>query len=82
MAYQPNVWKDRTGTGLNIFQDQDGNIYEFVPAPTSVTQVGTPFSADWMNNLEQGVSSAQRQIAFGTGEPSGGESGDVYIQIL
>ena len=82
MAYQPNVWKDRLGVGLNIFKDQNEKVYEFVPAPTSVTQVGTPFSADWMNHLEQGVAAAQRQVTFGTNEPSGGESGDVYIQIL
>lgn len=82
MAYQPNTWQDRTGVGLNIFTDQNGVTYEFTPAPTSVTSVGTPFSAAWMNNIEQGVAAAQRQITFGTSEPTGGENGDVYIQIL
>lgn len=82
MAYTPHTWQDRLGVGLNKFTDQDGNTYEFTPTPDSVTQVGTPFSADWMNELEQGVAASQRQITFGTASPTGGESGDVYIQIL
>ena len=48
MAYQKNVWQDRVGVGLNRFVDQNGNEYEFTPAPVSVTSEGTPFSAAWM----------------------------------
>ena len=55
MAYTPNTWQSREGTGLNKFQDQDGNIYEFTAIPDQVTQPGTPFSADWMNHIEQGI---------------------------
>lgn len=82
MAYTPNVWKDRLGSGLNKFEDQNGNLYIFIPRPDSITQIGTPFSAEWMNHLEQGVANAQTKIKFGTAEPTGGEDGDVYIQIL
>lgn len=55
MAYTPNTWQDRTGTGLNKFTDQNGNEYEFTPTPDEITQQGTPFSAAWMNHIEQGI---------------------------
>lgn len=55
MAYTPNTWQDRLGVGLNQFKDQDGKEYTFTPNPTAITQAGTPFSADWMNHIEQGI---------------------------
>ena len=58
MAYKKHEWKARTGTGLNKFRDQNGNIYEFEAAPDEVTQPGTPFSADWMNEMEEGIAAA------------------------
>lgn len=57
MAYTPNEWKARQGTGLNRFQDQNGDFWEFTAAPAEITQVGTPFSADWMNHIEQELGS-------------------------
>lgn len=63
MAYTPNVWKARTGTGLNRFIDQNEAIYDFVPAPLSVIEQGTPFSAEWMNHIETGVKEAHDAIA-------------------
>ena len=62
MPYTPNTWQARQGSGLNRFQDQNGTLYEFTAAPAEVTQPGTPFSADWMNHLEQGVAAAQTDI--------------------
>ncbi len=56
MAYVPNEWQDRIGTGLNNFTDQNGNELTLTPNPTSITQAGTPFSAEWMNHIEQGIS--------------------------
>lgn len=58
MAYTPNTWVDRVGVGLNRFTDQDGKQYEFTPNPVSITQIGTPFSAAWMNHIEQGIADA------------------------
>lgn len=56
MAYVPNEWQDRIGTGLNNFTDQNGNELTLTPNPTSITQAGTPFTAEWMNHIEQGIS--------------------------
>lgn len=58
MAYKKHEWKARLGTGLNKFRDQDGKLYEFTSAPDSVTEPGTPFSADWMNEMEEGIAAA------------------------
>lgn len=58
MAYKKHEWQARTGTGLNKFRDQNGNIYEFEAAPDEVTQPGTPFSAEWMNEMEEGIAAA------------------------
>lgn len=58
MAYKKHEWQARQGTGLNKFRDQNGNIYEFETAPDEVTQPGTPFSADWMNEMEDGIAAA------------------------
>ena len=64
MAYQKNVWQDRVGVGLNRFVDQNGNEYEFTPAPVSVTSEGTPFSAAWMNHIEEGIETASDALEY------------------
>lgn len=58
MAYKKHEWKARQGTGLNKFRDQDGKLYEFTSVPDSVSQPGTPFSAEWMNEMEEGIAAA------------------------
>ena len=58
MAYKKHEWKARQGTGLNKFRDQDGKLYGFTSAPDSVTQPGTPFADDWMNEMEEGIAAA------------------------
>lgn len=58
MAYNKHTWVARQGIGLNKFTDQNGNRYEFTPSPDEVTQPGTPFSAEWMNEMEAGIASA------------------------
>lgn len=62
MAYIPNTWIARQGTDLNKFVDQNGNYYVFTPAPGNVVSEGTPFSADWMNHIEQGIAGAQPDV--------------------
>jgi hypothetical protein len=58
VAYNKHTWVARQGIGLNKFTDQNGNRYEFTPSPDEVTQPGTPFSAEWMNEMEDGIASA------------------------
>lgn len=58
MAYNKHTWVARQGVGLNKFTDQNGVKYEFTPSPDEVTQPGTPFSAEWMNEMEAGIASA------------------------
>lgn len=53
--YSKNTWQDRVGVGLNKFTDQNNNEYEFTPNPDEITQTGTPFSASWMNHIEDGI---------------------------
>jgi hypothetical protein len=48
----------RQGIGLNKFTDQNGVKYEFTPSPDEVTQPGTPFSAEWMNEMEEQLEKA------------------------
>lgn len=58
MAYTKNTWLPRIGTGLNKFTDQNGNEWTLTSAPTEVQQAGTPFTADWMNHIEDGIYNA------------------------
>lgn len=58
MAYNKHTWVARQGVGLNKFIDQNGNRYEFTPSPDEVTQPGTPFSAEWMNEMEEQLAKA------------------------
>ena len=79
MAYTPNTWTAREGTGLNRYVDNDGNYHYLTPAPESVVVPGTPFSADWMNHIETGIkalSDTLDALAMSTGSwtPSFGYS--------
>lgn len=59
MQYTKNTWAPRIGEGLNKFKDErTGNILKLTPVPDSVIEEGTPFTADWMNNLENGLEKA------------------------
>ena len=69
MAYTPNTWVARAGTGLNRFSYvMDGDYIYLTPAPVSVQDPGTPFSVDWMNNIEQGITDAQNPDFLSVGE--------------
>ena len=80
MAYTPNTWQDRTGTGLNKFTDQNGNEYEFTPTPDEITQQGTPFSAAWMNHIEQGIK--DNSDKFPVSIVNGGTGATTAVQAL
>ena len=84
MAYAANTWRARQGTGLNRYQDQTGAYLTLTSAPNEITQEGTPFSADWMNHLEQGVQNAYPQlisIALGTNWTQVGST-EEYTQAI
>ena len=69
MAYTPNTWVARAGTGLNRFSYvMDGDYIYLTPAPVSVQDPGTPFSVDWMNNIEQGITAAQSPDSLSVGQ--------------
>lgn len=57
MAYEKNTWVARIGDGLNRFlkENETTTHVELTTDPTAVTQEGTAFSADWMNNIEDGI---------------------------
>lgn len=55
MAYTPNEWKNVAGVGLNRWRDQNNNVLILTHDPLSIEELGTPFSAEWMNHLEIGV---------------------------
>lgn len=67
MAYKKHIWVPRTGTKLNRFlkYNETATSVELVNAPETVTQEGTPFSAQIMNEIEEELersSQAQEQI--------------------
>lgn len=78
MAYTPNTWQDQIIDGANRFTDQNGNLLILLPAPISVTQQGTPFSAAWMNHIEQGIAGV---FSYGSSLPETAEEGDLFFLI-
>ena len=56
MAYSKQVWTARVGNGLNRFRDTvSGNYLELVNVPSMIVTQGTPFSAERMNHIEEGL---------------------------
>lgn len=77
MAYTKTNWLARTGTGLNKYKDTNDNnrILALVHSPDSITQQGTPLSAENLNKMEQGIYDAH-VTADGAVQKSGGELKD------
>jgi len=63
MAYEKQTWQPRTGSGLNRFIDQDGNILVLTAAPTEIINPGTPFTADRMSHIEDGIAAVDGAVA-------------------
>jgi hypothetical protein len=52
-AFNKKTWHARLGAGLNKFLDiVSGKYMQFESAPDTITQEGTPLSADNLNDLE------------------------------
>ena len=64
MAYTKTVWKARQGVNLNRFSKSQETSRSVIltNAPDAVTDPGTQFSADHMNNIEQGIEDAHSTI--------------------
>jgi hypothetical protein len=63
--YEKTEWKARKGSNLNRFEkSQETNRSVILTnAPSSVTEPGTPFSANNMNKIEQGIFDAHEMLA-------------------
>ncbi|MDR0475912.1 MAG: hypothetical protein LBH43_19880 [Treponema sp.] len=65
MAYTKTKWAPRQGSGLNRFTKSQETAASVVltPDPENVTAPGTPFTAENMNHIEEGIESAHEGIA-------------------
>lgn len=65
MAYTKHTWLARLGTGLNKYRNA-GTVQNLIltQTPDSLEQEGTPFSAGWMNEMEDGIEKAYPISAF------------------
>lgn len=64
MAYNKTIWKDRViekTMTFNMVQNEDGTI-TLIPAPGVVTEEGTKFTAEKMNNIENGIGEVEKAI--------------------
>jgi hypothetical protein len=63
MAYTKTIWAERQGTNLTRFTKaaETPTSVNLTPAPT-ITKAGTPFSAENMNKIEQGIYEAHQGI--------------------
>src|SRR5574344_2543676 len=66
MAYTPHVWVPRLGSNLNRFTkaNETSTSVDLTNAPEIVTQAGTPFSTDIMNEMEAGITDANAGIGL------------------
>src|SRR5574344_1411907 len=64
--YTPHVWIPRLGTNLNPHTkaNETANSVDLVNAPEAVSQQGTPFSTDIMNEIESGIVDASSGVGL------------------
>lgn len=62
--YKRRVWKARSGVKLNRFtkSNETSSSVELTQNPESISISGTPFTADAMNNIEQGVANINQVL--------------------
>jgi len=78
MAYTPREIKDRVAVGDDIFQVEDlgNNQIRLIPAPTHVSEPGTPVNKALLQPIEDylatGVVPVERKITAGNGLTGGG----------
>ena len=88
MAYTPREIKDRVAVGDDIFQVEDlgNNRIRLIPAPTHVSEPGTPINKALLQPIEDylatGVVPVERTITVGDGLIGGGDlSADRTLKI-
>jgi hypothetical protein len=64
MAYVKTEWKARQGTGLNRFRKsrEDEEFIYLDNEPEQITEQGTSFSTERMNNIEDGICDAHKAV--------------------
>ena len=69
--YIRRFWKARAGTNLNKFTKSSETASSVIleNAPDAITEAGTPFTADAMQNIENGIENGYKEIfsALGAG---------------
>jgi len=77
MAYKKTVWKARKGTNLNKFtkSQETAKSVMLANAPDEITEAGTPFNADNMNHIEDGIAEAYATIENEAAERTQGDNG-------
>jgi len=62
--YDKTSWKARQGSGLNKFikSGETGNVVYLDNAPDSITEPGTPFTAENMNHIEEGIAEVTEAV--------------------
>ncbi|MDJ0305398.1 glycine-rich domain-containing protein [Dehalobacter sp.] len=55
MAYTRRTWTDRVVEFIRRYRDQNNTQYTFTPDEGTITNPGTPTSAAYMNNIEDGI---------------------------
>ena len=65
MVYNKTEWKEQQGTKLNRYTEINrvGNTFQLMHTPESVTDPGTEFTPENMNNIEEGIADAHKQIS-------------------
>jgi hypothetical protein len=65
MAYRKHIWIAPEGTNLNRFikANETDESVDLIQNP-SFTNIPTPFSAEWMNDIEEGIESSDGQFAI------------------
>ena len=77
MAYTKHNWQAREGTGLSKYTDTiTGQVLNLQSTPDSVTQEGTPFTAEWMNEMEQGIENGNNAQTIGVPQSTATAIGD------
>lgn len=63
MAYVKNNWVDRVVQYPNRYTDQNNVVYTFTRSTGTVTNEGTPITAQRMNNIENGIEKVTNDFA-------------------
>jgi len=63
MGYNKHIWIAPEGDNLNRFikENETANSVNLIQNP-SLTNVPTPFSAEWMNEIEEGIETAHERL--------------------